>query len=306
MDRPETIKGTLIGLIAVVLWSAIIALIKEVTHSYGAVGGSALIYTIAVLFLVCSVGWVPIRKFPRRYLLAGGLLMVCYEICLALSVGYSQNARQAIEIGMVNYLWPTFTMIATIVFHTKKANFLIAPGIICSMVGIFWVLGGDDGIDMAQMMIHIRDNPLSYVLAFTGAILWSAYCVVTVKFANGVNGITLFFALVALVLWMQFFFSGNQVSELNFNWKSIVYLVLAAIAMGFGYAAWNVGIMKGNVTVLTAASYFIPVFSSALSSVVLSTVLALAFWQGAFLVCIGSVLCWLSTRDIRLKRGAVN
>lgn len=296
----ETTKGTLVGLSAIVLWSAIVALLKEVSNSFGAIGGSALVYTVAFLFLLLSVGWVPFKKFPKKYLLLGGFLMVSYEICLSLSIGYSQNAKQAIEIGMVNYLWPSFTMVATVIFHTKKANFLIVPGIICSMIGIMWVLGGDSGIDIPQMLSNIKDNPLSYCLAFIGAILWSAYCVVTIKFAKGINGITLFFMLVAIVLWVKFFLFGNQISELNFNLKSTIYLILAAISMGFGYAAWNIGIMKGNITVLTGASYFIPVFSSALSSIILATALGLSFWQGAILVCVGSVLCWLSTKDLKI------
>ena len=30
--------------------------------------------------------------------------------------------------------------------------------------------------------------------------------------------------------------------------------------MGLGYAVWNIGISRGNMTVLAGASYFIPVF----------------------------------------------
>lgn len=298
----ETTKGTLVGLTAIVLWSALVALIKEVSSAFGAIGGSALIYTVAFLFLLFSVGWVPLKKFPKKYLLLGGFLMVTYEICLALSIGYSQNAKQAIEIGMVNYLWPSFTMLATIIFHTKKTNFLIVPGIICAMIGIMWVLGGDHGLNISEMITNIKANPFSYGLAFIGALLWSAYCVVTIKFAKGVNGITLFFLLVSLVLWIKFFAFGNQFSALHFNLKSIVYLLLAALSMGFGYAAWNVGIMKGNVTILTGASYFIPVFSSAFSSAVLATALGFSFWQGALLVCVGSVLCWLATKSFKFKQ----
>lgn len=226
--------------------------------------------------------------------------MVCYEVCLALSLGYSQNSRQAIEVGMVNYLWPTFTMIATIIFHTKKANWLIFPGVVLSMIGIIWVLGGDEGFNVSQMLNNINSNPLSYLLAFVGACLWAGYCVVTIKISKGINGITLFFALVAIVLWLKYLILGEN-HTMNFSFESIVYLILAAIAMGFGYAAWNVGIIRGNVTVLTGASYFIPVFSSALSSILLSTTLGLSFWQGSLLVCIGSVLCWLSSRDLKLS-----
>jgi drug/metabolite transporter (DMT)-like permease len=297
----QTNKATLIGFSAILLWSAIVGLIKEVTKYFGPIGGSALIYSVAFFLLIFTVGWVPIKKFPKKYLFVGGFLMIAYEICLALAIGYSQNDKQAIEIGMVNYLWPTFTMVATIIFHTKRSNWLIVPGIFCSMLGIIWVLGGEKGFDIQQMMVNIQQNPLSYGLAFIGAIIWSAYCVVTMKFAKGVNGITLFFLLIAIVLWIKYLIFGDG-STLDFNVKSVVYLVLAAISMGFGYAAWNVGIMKGNVTFLTGASYFIPIFSSALSALMLSTVLGFSFWQGSLLVCLGSILCWLSTRDLKLKK----
>ncbi|VTP64336.1 Aromatic amino acid exporter YddG [Leclercia adecarboxylata] len=48
-------------------------------------------------------------------------------------------------------------------------------------------------------------------------------------------------------------------------------LLLAAMAMGFGYAAWNVGILHGNVTVLAAASYFIPIISAVLAAFMLDS-----------------------------------
>lgn len=290
-------KATLTGLCAIVLWSAIVGLIREVSQSFGAVGGAALIYSIAGIFLLLSVGWVPLKRFPKRYLILGGVLMVAYEVCLALSIGYATDSRQAIEIGMVNYLWPSFTMVATVVFHSKKANWLIVPGIIIAMLGVGLVLGGAEGVDLPVMWQHIYANPLSYGLAFLGACIWAAYCVVTIKMAKGVNGITLFFMIVAVVMWLQYFF-GSEKMPMDIHLSSIVYLLLAACAMGFGYAAWNVGILRGNVTILTGASYFIPVFSSAFSALLLSTSLEVSFWKGALLVCLGSVLCWLSTRQV--------
>lgn len=294
-------KATLIGLCAIVLWSSIVGLIREVSQSFGAVGGAALIYSIACIFLLLNVGWVPLKRFSKQYLFWGGVLMVAYEVCLALSIGYATDSRQAIEIGMVNYLWPTFTMVATVIFHTRKANWLIAPGIIIAVSGIALVLGGAEGLNIHLMWLHIDTNPLSYGLAFLGAGIWAAYCVVTIKMAKGENGITLFFMLVAVVMWLKYFFGTEEIA-MDVNLSSITYLLLAAAAMGFGYAAWNVGILRGNVTILTLASYFIPVFSSALSALLLSATLDLSFWKGALMVCLGSVLCWLSTKEIRFRR----
>ncbi|VVE65430.1 Aromatic amino acid exporter YddG [Pandoraea captiosa] len=290
-------KATLIGLSAVVLWASIVALIRDVSVSLGATGGAAAIYTVASIFLALTVGFPKLSTFPRRYLLWGGLLFVAYELCLSLSIGYANSSRQAIEVGMVNYLWPTFTLVSAIVFNKQRANWLVVPGFLLSMLGICWVLGGDRGLDLPGMLVNIADNPLSYGLAFVGAILWAAYCTVTARIADGKNGVTPFFMLVAVALWIKYFAGGGGAMSLDL--RSGTCLVAAAAAMGFGYAAWNVGILRGNVTILVGASYFIPVLSAALAALLLHAPLVASFWWGACMVCAGSMLCWRATRARR-------
>ncbi|MGY4802031.1 aromatic amino acid DMT transporter YddG [Teichococcus aerofrigidensis] len=287
-------RATAIGLLAILLWGSIVGLIRGVSESFGPTGGAAMIYTVASAILAFTVGFPRLAEFPRRYLIWGSTLFVAYELCLALSIGYANTGRQAIEVGMVNYLWPTFTMMAAILFNSQRANLLILPGVAMSLTGIGWVLGGDQGLDVPAMAGNIRDNPLSYGLAFTGALLWAAYSILTVRIARGRNGITLFFMLTAAVLWAKYLLMGGGAME--FSPRSVVILLMAASAMGFGYAAWNVGILHGNVTVLAGASYFTPVLSAALAALVLRTSLPLSFWQGAAMVCAGSILCWVATR----------
>ncbi len=288
-------KATLVGLVAILLWSSIVGLIRGVSESFGAVGGAALIYTLASVFLVLSVGPTKVRELPRKYLFWGSLLFVSYELCLSLSIGYANTGRQAIEVGMVNYLWPTLTIVFAILFNKQKSTLLILPGFILSTAGVCWILGGDQGLDFPGMWSNIQDNPLSYGLALAGALIWAGYCTVTTRIAQGKNGITLFFMLVAAALWIQYLFVDAAAMAVDL--RSLLYLVLAASAMGFGYAAWNVGILHGNITVLAGASYFIPVLSAAFAAALLSTPLSLQFWQGAAMVCIGSTLCWLATRS---------
>lgn len=298
----NTNKATLIGLVAILLWSSIVGLIRSVSEHLGPTGGAAMMYSVASVFLLLSVGFVKPSQFPRRYLIWGSVLFVTYELCLALSIGYANNARQAIEVGMVNYLWPTFTIVSAILFNRQKANFLIVPGFALTIVGICWVLGGEQGFDPAGMLDNVRDNPLSYGLAFAGALIWTAYCTVTARIAGGKNGVTLFFILVSVTLWIKYLLGGG--GHMAFSVEAIVYLVLAAGAMGFGYAAWNVGILHGNVTILAGASYFIPVFSAALSTLLLRAPLSLAFWQGSAMVSGGAILCWLATRAKRAAPAA--
>ena len=73
-------------------------------------------------------------------------------------------------------------------------------------------------------------------------------------------------------------------------------------AMAAGYALWNLGILKGNLTLLATASYFTPVLSTFFAAVWLSTALTAAFWQGVAMVTAGSLICWAATRG-RPARG---
>ena len=286
--------STLIGLTAVIFWSTNVGLMRSVSESFGAVAGAALIYSVASMILVFMVGMPKFSTIPKSYLWWGSLLFVAYELCFALSIGYAQNSRQAIEVGMINYLWPTFTLLFAIIFNNVKANILIIPGCIFALVGICWVLGGDTGFDFFQIFTNLKANPLSYGLAFAAAILWAAYCSVTVKTSQGKNLVTIFFALVAAVLWIKYLLMSG--SALNFTYDNTVTLIMAAGALGLGYGAWNIGIISGNMTLMAGASYFIPVLSALFAALILSTSLSFIFWQGVAMVTAGAVLCWLATR----------
>ncbi len=272
-----------------------VGLIRGVSEGLGPVGGAAMIYTLSGLLLLVTVGFPDIRRFPRRYLVAGSVLFVCYEICLALSLGYATTRHQAIEAGMVNYLWPGLTILFAILFNGQRTNGWIIPGLLLCIIGVGWVLGGDNGFSIDDIISNVVSSPLSYILAFCGAIIWAAYCTVTRKYAAGNNGITLFILLTAVTLWLKYVLSEQP--PMLFSWPVTLRLGLVALALGFGYAAWNVGILHGNVTILATASYFTPVLSSALAALLLNASLSWAFWQGACMVCAGSLLSWYATRQ---------
>lgn len=127
-----------------------------------------------------------------------------YEICLALSLGYAATRSQAIEVGMVNYLWPSLTIVFAILFNGQKSSLWVIPGLALSLLGVCWVLGGEQGLQVNEIIRNVVSSPLSYALAFAGAFIWAAYCTVTSKYAKGQNGITLFVLLTALSLWVKY------------------------------------------------------------------------------------------------------
>ncbi|AOE99001.1 aromatic amino acid exporter [Serratia marcescens] len=291
---PSRTRATLFGLLAIVLWSSVVGLIRSVSEGLGPIGGAAMIYSVSAAFLLVALGVPKWRSFPRPYLIVGSLLFVSYEICLSLSLGYANTRLQAIEVGMINYLWPCFTVLMALVLNGQRAKWWLLPGLLLSLFGIGWIMSGEGGWSPAQMLANVRSNPLSYALAFSGAVIWALYCNLTKKIAQGSNGVVLFIVLTALALWLKYAFSTE--SGMQFNVGVTVTLLCAGVAMGAGYAAWNVGILHGNMTLLATVSYFTPVLSAVFAALVLHTSLTVNFWQGVAMVILGSLICWRATR----------
>jgi len=103
--------------------------------------------------------------------------------------------------------------------------------------------------------------------------------------------------MTAGVLWLKYAASSEVIPAFTLN--SSAQLVAAGVAMAGGYALWNLGILRGNLTLLATASYSAPVLSSAFAALWLGAHLTAQFWQGAVLVTAGSLMCWQATRQRR-------
>lgn len=285
--------ATLCGLLAIMLWGSLVGLIRSVTQHFGPLVGAACIYTLGSLLLLCFIGLPRLKNCSPGYLFGCGLLFVAYEICLTLSIGFAHHHRQAIEVSMLNYLWPCLTVLLAIVINRQHASLWIIPGSLLALFGVFRILSGE-AFSLADLHDHVTDNPLSYGLALGGAMIWALYCNLTRRFARGQNGITLFFILTAASLWLISLY--GEKTPLPAELTAYAELAAVAVAMAAGYALWNMGILHGNMTLLAIASYFTPVLSSAFAALWLQNALHWPFWQGVILVTVGSLLCWWSTR----------
>lgn len=251
------------------------------------------------MFLILILGIPKLSLFPKRYLFWGAILFVTYEVCLSLALGFATDRTQAIELGMVNYLWPSFTLALAVIVNKQRFSILLIIGLLCSFSGLVWVVSGDNPLTIEGLWQNIQSNPLSYILAFSGAILWAFYSNLTRLISGGNNGIVPFFLLTSLALWGQYLFSTPV--EWIINIKSITLLLITGAAIGLANAAWTIGMIRGNVTLLATLSYFTPVISTAFSSILLSTALSFSFWQGVMMVTGGSLICWLATRQKTIK-----
>lgn len=291
--------ATLYGVISILLWSTMVGLIRSVSENFGPVGGAALVYTVGSVVLIFAMGVPKITHYPKRYLLWGTLLFVSYEICFVLALGLANNRQQAIELGMVNYLWPSFTIALAVFFNRQRFTLLLAIGLVLAFMGLIWVISGNQPLSVQTILANIQSNPLCYFLAFIGAIVWSFYSNVTKRISGGHNGMVLFFIMTSIGLWVLYFFSSP--SPFIINSQSLLLLLVAAIATGGANALWTFAVIKGNVAFLGTLSYFTPVISTAFASMLLSTALTLSFWQGVLMVTMGSVICFLATRQKTIR-----
>ncbi|ENU1225131.1 MULTISPECIES: aromatic amino acid DMT transporter YddG [Providencia] len=287
--------ATLYGVISILLWSTMVGLIRSVSENFGPVGGAALVYTVGSLVLVLTMGMPKITKYPKRYLLWGTILFVSYEICFVLALGLANSRQQAIELGMVNYLWPSFTIALAVFFNRQRFTLLLGLGLVLAFMGLIWVISGNQPLSVQTILVNIQSNPLSYFLAFIGAIVWSFYSNVTKRISGGHNGMVLFFIMTSIGLWILYFFSTP--TPFIITSQSLLLLLVASIATGGANALWTFAVIKGNVAFLGTLSYFTPVISTAFASILLSTTLTLSFWQGVLMVTMGSVICFLATRQ---------
>jgi drug/metabolite transporter (DMT)-like permease len=286
--------ATMCGLVAIAMWSMSIALIRSITSTLGPAGGAALIYTLGTVLLIVLLGKHRLRTASWFYLLTGGALFVTYDVCMSLALGYAHSDTQAVEVSVVNYLWPCLTVLLSIFMNGQRARWMVVPGSFLAVFGILWVVAGD-GLSLDGLIASVSSNPVAFCLAFVCALSFSLYCNITRRYAGAENQIVFFFILSTCALWTKYALSDEQLPGITLFGG--LDLVVAALAVAGGYALWNIGLMRGHLTLLATASYFAPVLSSAFATVWLGAMLSAQFWQGAILVTAGSLLCWHATRE---------
>ncbi|EGU0167204.1 aromatic amino acid DMT transporter YddG [Vibrio parahaemolyticus] len=294
-------RFTLYGCIAILSWSCLLGIARLVTESLGPVGGAAMLYSLSSIFLLIVVGIPKLSYFSSKYLIVGGAMFVCYEIFLALALGYSNSRAQAIEVSIVNYLWPALTVLFAVLGSNKKPNWLLYPAVTLAFIGVAWTVSGDNGLSPTQIISNVSSNPLVYFMAFTGAVIWAVYCNLTQRQQSKHNAITLFFIATAVSLWVKYAFADEP--TMTFSWSALGYLFASAALMAGGYGLWNIAIVGGNMVFLATLSYFTPIFSALFSSLILGVTLSNSFWQGVIMVTVGSLLCWLVTKEKREAAG---
>ena len=289
------------GIAGILCWSLMIGLLRATMNAFGSELGGALVYTVGAVLLFLVSRPTPLRRLSRKFLLASGAFFVSYEVLLALAVGLAASPAQTLEVSMLNYLWPTFTVLLWALFgeDERGASFLrVLPGAVVATIGVALAVGGQDLLARGSAFAEFFVNPAPYVLTGIAALLWGLYNTVTPKMSDGGNAIAYFFMAVAIALWAVFFAKGAPLPA-SFEPADLVPLIATAAAVAAGYALWGHAIVRGDMRVLSISSYATPVLSTVATTVILAAAPGPVFWVGAALVVIGSIASWIGSQKAR-------
>ncbi len=295
----EYTKATLTGMLAPLCWGTTVGLVRTITEQFGLSAGLTFLYAFIVIMLLGVLGVPKLGQFPKKYLLFGLPWANLCSILFCVSMYMCQNERQTVEVGMVNYMWPCLVVLFAVIINHQKARWWLTPALLISVCGIMIVTGGERGADIKGMLHNIGQNPYCYFLAFLGAVSWGIYSNLTRRFAAGANPTILIFFIDFLIFGSLWLCGWGCISGVNaFGWLSVV---IGAVALGGGYAAWNYGIAKGNITILAVSSYFTPVLSCIFASIWIGATLSVNLIVGVSILVLGSILTWSATEFANQK-----
>ena len=287
-------QATLIGLFAPICWGMSVSLVRGIAEGFGMAQGQFFLYCVATICVFFIVGLPDFHRIDRRYLYFGIPTANLSSLSFCLAIFTSSGGAQTMEVGMVNYLWPSLTILFAVLFNGVRTRWWLYPGLLVAFGGIIVILSGDKGFSLTEFVARFAENPVSYLLALVAAVTWAGYSSMTRAWGNGINPSTIIFAvdtLVFLVLW--FLDIGSQPVAASAH--GLMSVIFGGIAVGMAYVVWTLGMSKGNITVFAAASYFTPVLSCVFATFWIGAELNSSFWTGVVLVVAGSLLCWDAT-----------
>jgi drug/metabolite transporter (DMT)-like permease len=248
--------ATLIGLSAILMWS----LLALLTVAAGRIPAFQLLaMTFAIGALAASAGWIgrpsAIRALKQPLLAwavgVGGLFgyHALYFVALRLA--------PPAEAGLLCYLWPLLIVLLSSLLPGERLAWHHIVGAVLGLAGTVLLLAGNASAHFEPA------HSAGFLAALVAAFVWAGYSVMSRKLksvpTDAVAGFCLVTALLALVAHLIF--------ETTV-WPGSIGQWLAVMALGVGpvgaaFYTWDIGMKRGDIRVLGAASYATPLLSTA-------------------------------------------
>jgi drug/metabolite transporter (DMT)-like permease len=278
-----------------------VAVARSLSEQVGPITSAAAVHLIAgAASGLCLIGSsqtiTRIRQLPHRYVWGCGALFVSYMLVLFLGVGLAENDQQVLEVGLLNYLWPTLTILLSLLLLNKHASLLVIPGTIAALVGVFCVLTQGSQVSWYAFVQNVLGNPAAYSLGMTAAICWALYSNLTRRWAgDGPGGAVDIFLPATGVLLLIVALAARE--DGSWRVRTFAEVVFLGLVTWVAYRLWEVAMRTGNVILVAACSYWTPLFSTIVTCLYLGVTPGPRLWLGCVLIVCGSLLTWYSISE---------
>jgi drug/metabolite transporter (DMT)-like permease len=247
--------ATLIGLTAILMWS----LLSVLTVATGKIPAFQLAaMTFAIGAVVGSLTWIgrvdaigALRQAPLVWIVGVGGLFG-YHALYFLALRFAPPA----EAGLLNYLWPLLIVLFSSFLPGERLAMHHIVGALLGLAGtvLLFAGGGMSGFAPGQLP--------GLVAAFVAAFVWAIYSVMSRRLksvpTDAVAGFCLATALLAALVHVLV--EDTVWPETAMQWLAIIALGVGPV--GAAFYTWDVGMKRGDIRVLGAASYATPLLST--------------------------------------------
>jgi drug/metabolite transporter (DMT)-like permease len=296
-------NATNLGLLSILFWSTNIAFSRTIAESLGPVTTAAYIYLLSgglgCLYLMGTGRLKGVRELPAFYLLVCGGCFIINMVTFYLAIGFASGRQQVLEVGLINYLWPSLTLVFSVPILKKRARWFLVPGILLALAGISMATLQQESFSWAVFRENCSANFLPYLMALIAAVSWGLYsCFSRAMGGHIESGAVPLFLLTAgvLLLVAKCFRAETSV----WTTRAAMELLYVSVFPTFlAYTFWDASMRRGNVVLLAALSYFIPLLSTIISAIHLAVPMGWNLWTACGIVILGAVVCKLSIEEPR-------
>jgi drug/metabolite transporter (DMT)-like permease len=299
MANKFSLNPTLAGACSVVLWGSALPIIKVVTGQIGLLAFMGLVYATMAVFGIIS-HFLGRRSFPKaifrnRFFYARWLFFVLHEGLLTAGVYFVQRQHLPFVV-LINYLWPTAIILCSVMLAAVKITrwwaFLLGSAVV--VLSMLAELIGPTGV--TSDLFARREDRLAYLLVLIGAFSWGMYSALSRREGDATGGamaLPIFQATLGLALPISFL-PGIA------TWRrlapgSILLLVAYCFLLYLSYAAWDLGMRKGNIVLLSLFADLIPWLSLASTSLMLHISIGSKAVASAVVLVIGAMIARYGT-----------
>lgn len=199
------------------------------------------------------------------------------------------------EAGLLNYLWPLLIVLLSSLLPGERLAPHHIVGALLGFAGTILLFTGKTG--SSPDPAHIP----GFIAAFIAAFVWAGYSVMSRKFAavptDAVAGFCLATALLATVCHLVL--ETTVWPETTAQWLAIAALGIGPV--GIAFFVWDIGMKRGDIRVLGAASYATPLLSTAFLIIAGFAKPTATLAIAAALIAGGGLI---AAKDMIVKRGA--